>query len=386
MGNEIVWSTIEFKINNSADLTESEAKWLLERSDPRDLAYICDLADQVNRRLNGNVVSFVHNMNVNYTNICEYRCTFCEFKKSPDSKNAYILTFDDVKHRLEHADGKVSEITYQGGLSPEVKFDQALDLLHDIKTAYPHIHAHAFSPEEIDYYASENDLTWRETIRECQKAGMDSMCGTAAEVLDDEIRKKICWEKISSDEWVEIVKTGHELGMHSTATILFGHLEKPEHVMNHFQRVRALQRETRGTRSTGSGCPERESKGITEFIPLLFMPDKTKLGRAIDKNLHRIEYGFKMMAVARLYFMNDIRNIQVSWVKMGWDNALKALDRGANDMGGTLYYENITREAGGQNGEYTPVSKFISEISRVGKTPLERDTVYSFQQPSVITK
>ena len=360
-----MWNTIESKIKDSVDLTEAELKWLLERQAPEDLERLYRLADQVNLRLNGSVVSFVHNMNVNYTNICEYRCTFCEFKKSPTSKDAYILNFDDVKHRLDHAEGKVAEITYQGGLSPEVTFDQALSLMHEIKTAYPEIHFHAFSPEEIDYYAAENKLSWRQTIEKCMEAGMDSMCGTAAEVLDDEIRKKICWEKISSDEWVEIVRTGHELGLHSTATILFGHLETPEHVANHFRRVRNLQRETRG---------------ITEFIPLLFMPDKTKLGRVVDKTFDRTEYAFKMLSAARLYFLNDIRNIQVSWVKMGWENALLALSRGVNDMGGTLYYENITREAGGQNGEYTPKSKFISEITRIGKIPFERDTVYSFQK------
>ncbi len=366
-----MWSQIESKINSGESLTEFEAQWLLEREEASDLERLYSLAGKVNDRLNGNVVSFIHNMNVNYTNICEYRCTFCEFKKSPISKDAYILSFDDVKHRLEHADGKISEITYQGGLSPEVTFHQALDLMHKIKSAYPHIHFHAFSPEEIDFYADANGLSYRETIQECQKAGMDSMCGTAAEVLDDEIRRKICWEKISSDEWVEIIKTGHELGMNSTATILFGHLEKPENVARHFRRLRDLQRETRG---------------LTEFIPLLFMPDRTKLGRVVDPELDRIEYAFKMMATARLYFMNDIRNVQVSWVKMGWENALLALNRGANDMGGTLYYENITREAGGTNGEYTPVSKFVSELSRIGKIPQERDTTYSFQESSAITK
>ncbi len=371
-----MWNEIKSKIKDSVDLTDAELKWIFERSESADLERLYQLADEVNLRLNGNTVSFIHNMNVNYTNICEYRCTFCEFKKSASSKDAYILSFDDVKHRLDHAEGKVSEITYQGGLSPEVTFDQALELLYKIKTKFPEIHAHAFSPEEIDYYASENGLNWRETIKKCIDAGMDSMCGTAAEVLDDEVRKKICWEKISSDEWVEIIQTGHELGLHSTATILFGHLEEPQHVANHFRRIRDLQQKT---------------KGITEFIPLLFMPDKTKLGKKKKKAEgtvpaaqgtvpdNRIEYSFKLMAAARLYFMNDIRNIQVSWVKMGWENALKSLSRGANDMGGTLYYENITREAGGQNGEYTPVSKFISEISRIGKIPLERDTLYAFQ-------
>lgn len=364
----MMWPTIESKIKDYASLSESELLWLLERKEESDLNRLYSLADFVNTRPNGNVVSFVHNMNVNYTNICEYRCTFCEFKKSAISKDAYILTFDDVKHRLDHAEGRISEITYQGGLSPEVTFDQALELLSKIKAAHPQIHMHAFSPEEIDYYASENGLTWKATIQKCIEAGMDSMCGTAAEILDDKVRKRICWEKISSQEWVDIIKTGHELGLHSTATILFGHLEEPEHVVNHLKYIRDLQCETHG---------------ITEFIPLLFMPYKTRLGKATLPSMDRIQYAFNLMAVTRLYFMNDIRNIQVSWVKMGWENALLALSRGANDMGGTLYYENITREAGGENGEYTPVTKFTSEISRIGKTPLERDTVYSFQKEAV---
>ena len=365
-----MWQTVEAKIKNSEDLTETECAWLFTLQSESDLAKLYHLANQVNLRLNGNQVSFIHNMNVNYTNICEYRCTFCEFKKHPISKDAYTLSFDDIKKRIEDADGEISEITYQGGLSPEVTFEQALDLLRQVKLTYPRIHAHAFSPEEIDYYASQNQLTYEETIRKCRESGMDSMCGTAAEILHDEVRKKICWEKISSDEWCEIIKTGHAFGMKSTATILFGHLETPEHVAEHFRRIRNVQRET---------------LGITEFIPLLFMPDKTKLSRIVDPELDRITYAFKMIAVARLYFMNDIRNIQVSWVKMGWENALIALSRGANDMGGTLYYENITREAGGQNGEYTPISKFVSEIERIGKIPVERDTLYSFQNEAAAT-
>src|SRR3989338_3956213 len=361
------WNTIEYKTKNSIDLTETEAKWLLEQSEPSDLERLYSLADEANERLNGRSVSFIHNMNVNYTNICEYHCTFCEFKKSPISKDAYILKFEDIRHRIDHAEGRLSEITFQGGLSPEVKFQEVLELLKQVRDAYPDIHFHAFSPEEIDYYATETDQSYLETVQQAKEAGMSSMCGTAAEVLDDEVRRKICWEKISSDEWCEIIKTSHRLGMPSTATILFGHLETSQHVVNHFKRVRDVQRET---------------GKITEFIPLLFMPDKTKLGRVIDHTRNRIEYAFKMIATARLYFMNDIRNIQTSWVKMGWENALESLSAGANDMSGTLYYENITREAGGQNGEYAPPEKFISEIRRIGKIPVERDTVYSYQRTS----
>ncbi len=420
------WELIEQKAKHSIDLTEEEAKWLLELNRPDDLAHLYDLAGEVNDRLNGRNVSFIHNMNVNYTNICEYHCTFCEFKKSPLSKDAYILSFDDVRKRIGESDGTLSEITFQGGLSAEVKFKEVLTLLRQLRNEYPHIHFHAFSPEEIDFYASETDQTYLEIVVQAKAAGMNSMCGTAAEVLDDEVRKKICWEKISSNEWCEIIKTAHRLGMHSTATILFGHIETPQHVVNHFKKIRELQRQSvkrwsarRETKmipppaldpiplpvyapkahwpfrpKTGSGTkghlsrkgpPSAEKAGggmITEFIPLLFMPDKTKLGRMINPSLDRTEYAFKMVAVSRLYFMNDIRNIQTSWVKLGWENALKSLSYGANDMSGTLYHENITREAGGENGEYTPREKFISEISRIGKIPVERDTIYSFQRKS----
>lgn len=359
-----MWNDIEHKTKHSVDLTEAEAKWLLERQTPEELERLYALAREVNERLNGRQVSFIHNMNVNYTNICEYHCTFCEFKKSPDSKDAYILSVEDVKHRIDHAEGEISEITFQGGLSPSVKFHEVLGLLKQMRAAYPAIHFHAFSPEEIDYYGWETNQTYSDIISQCKDAGMNSMCGTAAEVLDDEVRQKICWEKISSNEWCEIIQTAHGLGLPSTATILFGHVETPEHVANHFKKVRGVQRKT--------GM-------ITEFIPLLFMPDKTKLGRVVDKRIDRIEYAFKMLAAARLYFQNDIRNIQTSWVKLGWGNALKSLSAGANDMGGTLYHENITREAGGENGEYTPKEKFISELTRIGKIPVERDTIYSFQ-------
>ncbi|MBI4367992.1 MAG: CofH family radical SAM protein [Candidatus Omnitrophica bacterium] len=359
------WEIIEAKVKRSVDLTDEEAKWLLERRDSSDLKRLYALAGEMNEKLNGRTVSFIHNMNINYTNICEYHCTFCEFKKSPASKEAYILSADDVKRQIDSADGAISEITFQGGLSPEVKFNEVLGLLKQLRRFYPGIHFHAFSPEEIDYYAAETGQSYLEVVSQAQEAGMNSMCGTAAEVLDDEVRRKICWEKISSDEWCEIIKTAHKLGMPSTATILFGHVETAQNVVNHFKRVRDLQRET---------------GGITEFIPLLFMPDKTKLGRVIDRHLDRIEYAFKMIAVARLYFMNDIRNIQTSWVKLGWANALESLDYGANDMSGTLYHESITREAGGENGEYTPREKFVSEIRRIGKIPLERDTIYSYQK------
>jgi 5-amino-6-(D-ribitylamino)uracil---L-tyrosine 4-hydroxyphenyl transferase len=358
------WDVLERKAGQSVDVTEAEAQWLLDLHERADLNRLYSLARDVNERLNGRNVSFIHNMNINCTNICEYHCTFCEFKKTANSDEAYILNFKDVKEKMDQAEGSLSEITFQGGLSPEVRFEDVLDLLRQMHQEDPKIHLHAFSPEEIHYYAEQTQQSYEQILERAKDVGMQSMCGTAAEILDEEIRTKICSEKVSADQWCEIVKTAHALGLPSTSTILFGHLEKSKHVVEHLKRIRNLQRET--------GM-------ITEFIPLLFMPDKTKLGRAALPEIDRTEYSFKMIAVARLYFMNDIRNVQTSWVKLGWENALRSLACGANDLSGTLYSENITREAGGQFGEHTPLETFYSEIRRIGKNPVERDTVYSFQ-------
>lgn len=362
------WEIIEEKSTNLVDLSEEEAHWLLERQSDMDLAKLYAFANYVNEKLNGPNVSFIHNMNINYTNFCDHHCTFCAYKKPLNSEEAYILGFDEIARRIESAAGPLSEITFQGGLSSLVKFDEVIGLLSLIHQAYPNIHIHAFSPEEIYYYANQTSQSVAEVIDQCRQVGMGSLCGTAAEILDDEIRRKICPEKVSSDRWCEIVKTAHRMGLHSTSTILFGHVEGPQHVVNHLKKIRDIQRET--------GM-------ITEFIPLLFAPDNTKLKQKVNACLDRAALGFRMIAVARLYFMNDIRNIQTSWVKLGWENALRSLSVGANDMSGTLYQENITREAGGLNGEYVPLEKFVSDITRAGKIPVERDTLYSYQNGRV---
>lgn len=346
------------------ELSDGDALELLSLSG-ESLESVYRAAGRLNRLLNHDRVSFIHNMNMNYTNICEYFCSFCEFGKADDAEGTYIVRESDAIARI--GSKPISEITFQGGLSEHVTFDEVLDLLRAIKKYRPNIHMHAFSPEEIHYYARVNGLSYRQTIQACHEAGMDSMCGTAAEILDDEIRDKICPTKIKTGQWLEIIGTAHQLGIRSTATILFGHIEEPRHVVNHFSCVRALQKKT---------------GGFTEFIPLLFMPDHTRLGRRV-KPMNRTEYGHRLIAVARLYFAKTIRNVQTSWVKLGLENALASLELGANDMGGTLYYENITREAGGTNGEYTSVETFYEKIKERGKIPVLRDTLYRYQSESL---
>jgi len=363
-------------INSKQDLSRLHLLWLLSQTGESELREIYALANEINRFQNGDRVSFVHNMNINYTNLCEEVCTFCAFKKRKDSSDAYILSSDQILEEIKSI--PLSEITFQGGLTQEVGFQQVLDLVRAVKTHRPEIHMHAFSPEEIRYYAEREGLTFSHVIDEMKKAGSDSMCGTAAEVLDDEIRRQICPQKVTSQEWIDIVGMGHQKGMRSTATILFGHIETAEHIANHFERIRELQRRT---------------GGITEFIPLLFIPDNTALGKKIKRGqspygawagegtltADRKQLAFRMLAISRIYFHNIIRNVQTSWVKLGFDAALESLSVGANDMSGTLYSETITREAGGTNGEYVSLEQFHEGICAIGKEPVERDTLYSYQ-------
>lgn len=357
---------IKSKIHSHTDITNDEALWLFNLEDEVALREVYALADQINEELNHGVVSYIHNMNFNYTNICELYCTFCAFRRDGDEADAYIRSEKDI---LQSIEGRgISEITFQGGLTEKVKFEDALGLLRVVKREHPEIHLHAFSPEEIDYYSRTTSRTRREVLQEAREAGMDSLCGTAAEILDDEIRQKICPTKISADDWISIVRTAHEMGIRSTSTIMYGHIERPKHWVNHLSRLRELQKET--------GM-------ITEFIPLLFMPDNANLGRqmrrlGIQQNRERL--ALKMLSVGRIYFQNYIRNVQTSWVKFGLDFAVSTLFAGANDLSGTLYSETITRDAGGQNGEYVSLEEFERVIRAAGKTPQERDTLYSFQK------
>jgi len=362
--------TIRDKVLNHTDITDEEALYLFQIQDESEVNEIYSLANGINLEQNQDVVSFVHNMNINFTNVCELHCTFCAFRRDGHEDDAMILSEEQM---LEKIKGKgITEITYQGGLTDKVPFEAAINLLRVVKNYDANIHCHAFSPEEIAYYSEKTGKSYREIITESRQAGMDSMCGTAAEILDDDIRKKVCPTKINSDTWLEIIRTGHELGLHSTCTILFGHIEEPIHWVRHLSKLRDLQKQT--------GM-------ITEFIPLLFMPDKAPLGRVLEKRgieQDRESLQLRMLAVARIYFQNHIRNIQTSWVKMGFDFAVKSLNAGANDLGGTLYSETITRNAGGTHGEYTSLEEFENSIKSIGKTPMQRDTIYTFQKEAAL--
>jgi len=343
-------------------LSQEEAQELLAL--PRDRrGPVHAAADRLNRRINGLRVSYVFNRNINFTNACSAACAFCAYRVEPGDEEAYVLTPAEAVELAGRTPG-IDEVCMVGGLNPNVTFDQVLALFAAVHEAHPHVHIHALSPMEIEWYAGRSGLTIRETFRKLVDAGYGSLCGTAAEILVDEVRQVICPTKLSTARWVEIVRTAHEMGIRSTSTILFGHIETPAHVAEHLRVLRDLQA------ATG---------GITEFIPLPFVPYKTPLGRLRGiREMVAKEDAFLLYSVARLFFGRLIPNVQVSWCKLGLEAAVESLGYGVNDLGGTLLSENITRLAGGRHGQALTVDEMAAAIRRAGRTPVRRDTLYHY--------
>jgi len=355
--------TADMILKRAADgQTISKGDLLILLNDTKYTEKAIKTADALNRSVNGEKVTFVHNRNINYTNICINHCLFCGFRVGKKDLGAYVMNEDAVLNLIEQSPG-ITEICVQGGLNPELGFEYALRLVKIVKSAFPQIHIHGFSPMEIVFFSRLSGFSVEDIINDLIEAGIGSMPGTAAEILDDNIRKIICPDKIRSAEWACVIKTAHRLGLRTTSTIMLGHLEKNEHLSNHLDLVRRIQQET--------GC-------FTEFIPLFFMPQKTELAKKYkitDRICH--EQALKFIALARIFFNGLISNIQASWPKLGIDGAAACLSAGANDLGGTLYSENITRSAGGENGQFISLDEFRSVIRQSGKIPYLRDTLYN---------
>jgi 7,8-didemethyl-8-hydroxy-5-deazariboflavin synthase CofH subunit len=354
--------TIDTILNNALrekEMTASDLAFLLKTDEAQDR--IIQTADRLNRRANGDFVSFVHNRNINYTNICRNHCLFCGFRRGKEHPESYLLEKTRILASIEVTPG-LKEICIQGGLNPRAGLQYAVQLLEAVKSSFPDLHIHAFSPMEMEFFAQESGLSIDRVIRRLMEAGLDSMPGTAAEILDDEVRSLICPEKICSERWVEIVTTAHSLGLRSTATIMLGHIESTSHIAYHLECLRRIQKNT---------------GGFTEFIPLFFIPDRTRLAARyrIEKRVS-LEWVRRFFALSRIFFNGFIENIQASWPKLGFKGAARCLSAGVNDLGGTLYQENITRSAGGAYGEFVSPGDFTNTIKKWGKIPRERDTLY----------
>jgi len=365
---------------SGADLTEVEGVTLLRQTDPGAIAALRQAADELRRRQVGDVVTYVINRNINYTNICEQHCSFCAFRRDADEAGAYWLGEGAILEKAAEAVQQgATEICMQGGLNPDAQIDGRslpyyVQLVRLIKDEFPHLHLHAFSPQEVQFIARQDGLSYAEVIAALQEAGVGSMPGTAAEVLDDEVRKILCPEKISAAEWLEIVATAHKLGMPSTSTLLSGHIETPEQQMRHLGKVRSLQQASLSQGNTG----------ITEFILLPFVgQDAPKpLRRRVGRDQPVLADALKLTAVARLFLGNWIVNHQPSWVKLGLAGAAEALTWGCNDLGGTLMEEHITSMAGAQGGTCKTVEELRAAIHQCDRPAQQRDTLYQLVSPN----
>ncbi|MEE9611163.1 MAG: 7,8-didemethyl-8-hydroxy-5-deazariboflavin synthase subunit CofH [Desulfatiglandales bacterium] len=341
-------------------LTVEEGVQLL-RASSRDTMAIALTADEVRSSKVGEEVSYVVNRNINFTNICVGSCQFCAFRRREGEKGAYFLDIPQIVEKTQEArDLGATEICIQGGLHPEIDVHFYSDLISAVKDNGNSIHLHAFSPMEIHYMSKQSDMNIGETLKLLKKSGLDSMPGTAAEILDDGIRSRICPQKIKSDEWVSIVKEAHGHGIPTTATMLYGHVESPEQKLDHLSVLRSIQDET---------------KGFTEFVPLSFIHYNTPLFKSGKSRPGATGMeDLRALSVARL-FLDNFRNIQSSWVKLGRKLAQLMLNFGANDLGGTLMEENISKAAGREVGTMTKEA-LEQIILDAGKTPVQRDTLY----------
>ncbi len=348
-------------------LDEARVMRLFEARGP-DFARVCEAADALRVRRNGDEVSYVVTRNINYTNVCYFKCGFCAFSKGKLSENLrgrpYDLAHEEIARRSEEAWMRgATEVCMQGGIHPEYTGETYLDICRTVKQAAPGIHVHAFSPLEVWQGAATLGLDLDTYIGRLRRAGLGSLPGTAAEILDDEVRAVLCPDKIRTGQWLEVMEAAHRAGLRSTATIMFGHVDDTRSWARHLLRVRALQERT---------------GGFTEFVPLAFVHMEAPLylrGRARRGPTFR--EAVLMHAVARLALDPHITNIQTSWVKMGPEGARTCLEAGANDLGGTLMNESITRAAGASHGEEMAPERMEALARSIGRSPRQRTTLYA---------
>ena len=334
-----------------------------------DETLVIRAADDLRRKVNGDTVSYVVNRNINYTNICYFGCGFCAFSKGRVAENlrerGYDLPLAEVQARVSEAWQRgATEVCLQGGIHPDYTGATYLSIVRAVKQAQPDMHVHAFSPLEIRQGAETLGLPLRDYLTELKQAGLGTLPGTAAEILDDEIRQIICPDKLNTEQWLEVMRTAHSLGLNSTSTIMFGHVDGPLNWARHLLRIRDLQEET---------------GGFTEFVPLPFVHMEAPMyrkGRARKGPTFR--EALLMHAVARLVLHPHITNIQASWVKLGMDGIKACLDAGVNDLGGTLMNESISRAAGASHGQEFTVAGMRELITAAGRVPQRRTTRYEF--------
>lgn len=333
---------------------------------------VLSAADELRRAQVGDTVTFVVNRNINYTNVCEYACSFCAFSKGSATDDGRERPYDIdgaelARRSLEAWDCGASEVCLQGGIHPAYTGATYISILETLKKVLPDLHIHAFSPLEVTHGAETLGLSLKDYLTALKEAGLSTLPGTAAEILVDRVRAQICPDKLNSEQWLEVMRTAHGLGIRSTSTMMFGHVDTPADWAEHLCKLRALQRET---------------GGFTEFVPLPFVAQGAPMTRRGEcRQGPTLREALLVHAVARIALGDQIPNIQSSWVKMGRQHAIDCLRAGANDMGGTLFNESITRAAGAAHGQLWSARELMQAIKDSGRTPKLRRTDYGTPDP-----
>jgi len=348
------------------EITEADITRLFT-SRGADFSYIAQRANTLRQKVNKDEVTYVVNRNINYTNVCYFKCQFCAFSKGKMSENLrgrpYDISAEEIARRCEEAWKRgATEVCMQGGIHPDYTGQTYLDILHTVRHATPEMHIHAFSPLEVWQGAATLGLDVKEYLQQLRAAGLNTLPGTAAEILHDEVRQRLCPDKLNTSEWLQVMEAAHEVGFKTTATIMYGHIDQPRHWASHLMSIRNLQQKT---------------GGFTEFVPLPFVHMEAPMylkGNARKGPSFR--EAILMHAVARLVFHGLIDNIQASWVKMGSAGVRACLKAGANDLGGTLMNESITRAAGSRHGQEWSPLVMEAEIRTAGRVPRMRTTLY----------
>jgi len=324
------------------------------------------VADEIRRRRVGDIVSYVVNRNINFTNVCIKQCGFCAFSRDFREEEGYFLPTEEIVRRAKEAHQLgATEVCIQAGLPPDMEGDLYENICREIKKEIPDIHIHGFSPEEILYGATRSEISIEEFLKRMKEAGVDTLPGTSAEILDQKLRDKISPGRISVKNWEKVIKTAHKMGINTTSTMMFGHVETLEDRVKHIAKLREIQKET---------------GGFTEFVPLNFIPDEAPMYK------HQLHEGIKdgasgndvllTHAIARIMLNNSINNLQMSWVKEGQKMSQLLLMWGANDFGGTLINESISTSAGSEHGQLLRPKEIRRLIKEIGRIPAERDTNY----------
>lgn len=329
-----------------------------------DLLGLLVAANRLRRELAGNIVTYVVNRNINFTNVCFVGCKFCAFSRGPREADAYFLSLDQIAQKTREAwQLGATEVCIQGGLPHGLPPFYYRDILRAVKQAVPRMHTHAFSPMEIMHGIELTGMALEDYLRMLQDNGLDTLPGTAAEILDDEVRHVLSRNKLSTAQWTNVIRAAHRLGIPTTSTLMYGHRETPEHWVNQMLLLRHIQSET-------GGFTEFVPLGFVHYHTLLFQQGLSRAGPTLVEHL-------KIHALARVLLAGSIHNLQVSWVKLNQKLSQLCLQAGANDYGGTLMEENISREAGATAGQYTSPETFQRLILEAGRIPAERNTTYT---------